>query len=356
MRVGFNRDSGDDDNYPPTYYPGTQDLAYATPLQLRPGEEAPATDITLTLSAAVRVRGRVINAVAGQPGRGGMVFLRRRESGVRAFGPGNMTRVDDPQGDFEISGVTPGQYELLAQWSDGEKRYDTRMPVDIGTTDVEGINLVLAPGTQLSGRVHVEGASKSDVQDLRVQLESEEETMGFRRGAGPVKADGSFLLANVSAGEYHLSVSGMPDDSYLKAVRMGGQDVLEEGFKVNPGQGGGTLEIVISPQGGHIEGAVVDENQQPVEASRVVLVPDPPRREQTRLYYSATTDQYGHYSLRGISPGDYRIFSWKEVESGAYQDPEFLKPYEDLGETLRVKEGDQLNQQVRLIPDDTNPL
>jgi protocatechuate 3,4-dioxygenase beta subunit len=343
-------DSGNEEGYSPTFYPGTLDSAQATPLQIRAGEEASAIDFTLMSSRAVRIRGRVFNAVTGQPGRGAWVVLFRRESVLRFMGPGNTTTVEDPEGTFELSGVTPGSYELHARWSDGEKQYSTRVPLDVGTSDVDGINLVIAAGVDVSGQVRVEGDGEFDFQNLRVQLEAQEQS-GRMWGAGaPVRSDKSFTLSNVFAGNFRLRVSGLPDDYYLKSARFAGYDVLEEGIKIVAGQVGGNLELVISPQGGHIEGAVVDENQQPVQAATVVLIPDPPRRDQASLYVTATTDQYGRYSLRGITPGDYKVFSWKEVESGAYQDPEFLKPYEDLGKALRVQESDRLNLQLQLIP------
>lgn len=347
-------DSGNEEGYSPTYYPGTLDSSQATPLQLRAGEEAAAIDFTLMSSRAVRVRGRVFNAVTSQPGRGAVLMLERRDSVVRTFSPGNMTRVEDPQGAFELSGVTPGSYQLHARWSDGEKQYSTRVPLDVGTSDVDGINLVISPGVQVPGRVRVEGESEFDFPALNVSLQQTQEGLFTWGGSAPIQADGNFVLSNVFAGDYRVNVQGLPDDCYLKSARLSGYDVLEEGIRITAGQAIGNLELVISPQGGHIEGAVVDENQQPVQAATVVLIPDPPRRDQASLYVNATTDQYGRYSLRGIAPGDYKIFSWKEVERGAYQDPEFLKPYEDLGEAVSIKEGDRLNLQVKLIPTDAN--
>jgi hypothetical protein len=73
----------------------------------------------------------------------------------------------------------------------------------------------------------------------------------------------------------------------------------------------------------------------------VVLVPDAQRRTQHRLYRTSATDQYGHFEVRGIAPGDYKLFSWEEVESEAWEDAEFLKPFEGKGETVSFQEGEQ---------------
>jgi len=69
-------------------------------------------------------------------------------------------------------------------------------------------------------------------------------------------------------------------------------------------------------------------------------VPDEARRSQLRLYAARTTDQYGHFDLRGIAPGDYKLFSWDQVEQNAWEDPDFLKSFEEKGEKISVQEGD----------------
>ena len=71
----------------------------------------------------------------------------------------------------------------------------------------------------------------------------------------------------------------------------------------------------------------------------VVLVPDEAHRDQSRLFQRAATDQFGHYVLRGIAPGEYKIFSWDEVEDGAWEDPDFLRTFEDRGQKISVEEG-----------------
>ncbi|MGA2427277.1 MAG: hypothetical protein ABSH13_02130 [Candidatus Acidiferrum sp.] len=44
--------------------------------------------------------------------------------------------------------------------------------------------------------------------------------------------------------------------------------------------------------------------------------------------------------MKGIAPGDYQLFSWDQVEDGAWEDADFLKPFEEKGEKVTVEEGD----------------
>jgi hypothetical protein len=85
-------------------------------------------------------------------------------------------------------------------------------------------------------------------------------------------------------------------------------------------------------------------------AAAVALVPDEPRRAQARLYKGITTDQYGRFTIKGIAPGGYKLFAWEDVEEGAYQDPDFLKPFEALGTPFTIREGSRESAELRLIP------
>ncbi len=39
-------------------------------------------------------------------------------------------------------------------------------------------------------------------------------------------------------------------------------------------------------------------------------------------------------------PGDYKIFSWDEVEDGAWEDPDFLRTFEDRSQRISVQDAD----------------
>jgi 5-hydroxyisourate hydrolase-like protein (transthyretin family) len=349
--AAYAREAGQkgEEAYPPVYYPGTSDISRASPVEVRAGEEVQGIDITFMPTRSVRVTGRVMNAVTGQPGQGTNLMLLPRSGGPRRFILHVNTYVEDEQGNFELVGVTPGSYDLEAHWWDGEKHYRARVPIEAATTDVEGVNIVIRPGAQIPGRVRLEGETKKLPPDVNVVLEQPEELQMFGVDVARVKPEGDFVLANVSDGDYQLRVWGFPEDYYLKSARVAGDDVLEEGLKVASGTAGGPLEIVMSSQGGRVEGAVLKDGL-PFSGAHVVLAPEASRRSQTRLFKAATSDQYGHFELRGIAPGDYKLFAWEELESGAYQDPEFLKRYEEQGQPLHVEENARLPAQLNLIP------
>ena len=98
-----------------------------------------------------------------------------------------------------------------------------------------------------------------------------------------------------------------------------------------------------------MEGTVLTEDNLPAAGVWVVAVPEENKRQFERLYKSERTDQNGAFSLHGLAPGKYKLFSWTEVEEGAWEDPDFLKPFEEKGETVEVQEGGAQTLQLKLM-------
>jgi len=106
---------------------------------------------------------------------------------------------------------------------------------------------------------------------------------------------------------------------------------------------------VLSGTGGQVEGVVLNADQQPATEASVVTVPDEPRRAQWQFYRDDHTDQYGRLAIKGLAPGRYMLFAWKDAE-GADQDPEFIRRFEPLGEAVAIRENSHENAQLKLIP------
>ena len=62
-----------------------------------------------------------------------------------------------------------------------------------------------------------------------------------------------------------------------------------------------------------------------------------PLRRVTRMPLEVSSDQNGHFDLKSIPPGDYKVFAWEDVEPGIWQDPEFLKDHEKNGQPLTIR-------------------
>jgi hypothetical protein len=87
-----------------------------------------------------------------------------------------------------------------------------------------------------------------------------------------------------------------------------------------------------------------------VAGAQVVLVPEGERREVMDLYRASPAGDNGAYQIRGVPPGDYRLFAWRQIEPGAWMDPEFLAPIESRGDRISVSEGGRETRQLRILP------
>jgi Carboxypeptidase regulatory-like domain len=331
--------------YVPTYYPGSLDPAKAATITVKPGDEIPSVDILLQRVAAYKIRGRIYNMITHRPGKDVSIMLSLRNSHLAWSSFEFQARVQNKDGSFVLNDILPGSYTLSAYWFDEGKSYVAKQNIDVGNADVEGVTLTIAPGMTINGRVIWDGKPGLEGDELSVSLYSPEQIMDFG-SAARVSPNAAFTLKDISESTYQLYVNGMSKDCYIKAIRYGMADALYDGFAVQRGTDA-SLEVTLSSRGARVQGAVTDADGLPVAGVWAVLVPEQAHRGQMQMYRETTTDQYGHFELRGVPPGDYKLFSWDQVENGAWQDPEFLKPFEEKGEEVKLQEGE--SKSVNLV-------
>jgi len=341
-----------EESYAATYYPGTIDPARASALEVKSGDEAMGMDLTLILQKTYRVRGRVANSIDSRSRGETNVFLLPREVGARMFGGLMRNRATVNQnGEFEIRGVAPGSYYVNAVLFTDGQAYSARQAVEVGQTDVDDVGLMIAPGAEISGRVRVEGNVDLSTTNVSVMLASPDEVFSFGSGGlATVGSDGTFTLKNVAAGTYVVRLANAPPDAYLKEGRFGSDDVADGRLTVQAGRASSTLELTVSSNGGKVEGLVITEENLPYSGGQVVLVPESATlRERTELYKNGVTDQFGKFTLRGVRPGEYKLFAWDDVEPGSWHDPDFLRAYEQKGVKVKVTESGLETKELRVI-------
>jgi hypothetical protein len=162
-------------------------------------------------------------------------------------------------------------------------------------------------------------------------------------------ADGSFTIDGIAPGNFRVTLQELPADEYVKSMRMGSVDVLNDGLRISSSPDT-LLEIVIGSNAGRIEGSVVNTRGEPLSNRTVALVPDPRLRRRNDLYKIVYTDSVGRFQMSGITPGEYKLFAWDNVETSAWQDPDFIQTYESFGRRIRIEEGSKEDVQLAVIP------
>jgi hypothetical protein len=280
-------------------------------------------------------------------------------------------------GTFEIRGVMPGSYDLIARvpsasgWGpqNGPDRAQSpwafgRATVDVAAANVENVSIAVHQGVDLKGRVTVDG--KAMPAAVRVTLQVDDNSLaytGFFQVIGNwapfLESDGSFVLPLIPEGHYRVRVgltSGptraptpnaqgqlpptpvpISSSAYVADVTQGGRGVYDSGLVVTADPPA-ALEVVIRTDGGTVDGVVTGPDGKPFPNAAVVLVPDT-HRKNTNLYKTAGSDLQGRFSMTRVAPGSYKAFAWLNIAAGAYENAEFLSQYEARGIPVRVTNG-----------------
>lgn len=336
-----------EEGYPTLYYPNTTNPEAASQIEVAAGAQIHGIDMTLVRIHTVRIKGHA--SVGGTARRNIDLMLAPRDSGFSVFRP-MLGRSVDPKGNFEIRGVAPGSYYLTATYFEDNQRYSARMPVDVGNSNIEGLEINFRPPAEMSGRVVVEDNGDLKGAGLGVNLLPRMNQPMMGGAGGQVKDDLTFKLNNLGPDPYDVMVYGLPEGFYLKSVRLGSEDVTETGADFTRGVPAAEMVIVINPHGGQVEGTVQNSQGENAVAATVTLIPDEKHRSLNWLYKTANTDQNGHFTINGVRPGDYRIYAWEDIEPGAFQDPDYIKPHESAGQSLSIKESDHGKVELTAIP------
>jgi hypothetical protein len=359
--VSVGASGGPTETYLTTYYPGTADPSQASIVDLQAGVELTAIDFFMVPQRPHRVSGRVIDTRTGrQPIAAGVSIIPRYAVGPTAITMSSLN-YNPANGFFEFRDVAPGQYWVRASELDpasgavASSERTVQVAVDVPNSDVESVVVALTPSVTIAGRLSVEGQPISAVtrEQLTISLKPSINGHASSTASGSpasqgLKPDGTFKIEHVNFGEYLVTAGPLPPGFYIKEARIGGTDVLARGMIVS-GDVYGSLDIVLSPNAGQIEGTVSEENQQPLANSQVVLVPDQ-FRERHELYKTAITDENGHFTLRGVVPGVYKVFAWEEVEPFAYFDYDLQTRFEQFAKAVTVSESSNTKLEIRAIP------
>jgi hypothetical protein len=370
----------DPDSFVTTFYPRAIQAASATPIDLVAGSEARGIDIGLQKARKFTVSGLVEGLPAanaqpqgpqqgqqqgnakqkgkaqGGPGGFGGAFITliprssQQQPGIANVLDGGASQVN-PDGTFEIRNVQPGAYYLMAQARGQQQDLSARVPVDVANGDLKSLRVRLTPALAVSGRIAPEKSDTTlNLQNVRLNFNSSSPQGAGGRGGGRqgrinIAADGKFQT-ELSADTYNVEITNAPAGFYLKTVKLAGQpvpnNVLDLAFS------GGVVDVVLANDAGTITGKVERSNGDPVQNARVTLVPATatPRRD---LYKNVTSGADGTFTLSTVPPGSYKIFAWEEVETNAWMDADFRRPFEALGANATIRDGAGPNVTLKLI-------
>jgi len=357
-----------------TFYPGVSTVKQSRMVSIKGGENIVGMDIAMRPTATFKISGQVSNLVppppltlgATNPGVNGAALLLLSEDADTPEDIAAQTIAAvlllPTVGRFEVPNILPGRYELFARVSDPAAQVAGGQPLAWGSTrlevhdsDVSNLAITISPSVDVPGTVVGVDGSKPPVS-ARIQIlpDGPETKIAAYRAlftrSATVNAEGSFRIASVPPGHFRIStVAGLPADLFVADVRRNAQSVFDAGFEVGSSVPA-PLEIVLGAGAGTVQGTVQSGPQKVAAGATVVLIPEAPRRANKALYIAAVSGTDGKFLIRGVPPGDYKLFAWESIPALAFQNAGFLAAYEERGRFIHVIERSTVNAELAVIP------
>jgi hypothetical protein len=360
-----------------TFYPNGTDAASAAPVDVSAGGEMRGIDVRLLQAKVYSVRGKAVDP-SGAAGPALMAFAKKEDSGnlATALNGGGLNQLR-PDGTFEFRNVVPGTYvlqllQMIQVNGSGPANLTGRLEVTVADANIEGLVFPLIPGIPIAGTAKLQDG---DITALLKPAQNapaatpapnapaggfaprfmlaltEVEGININSPNTQVKDDGAFQFNGVSTSKYVLNANLLPQGTYLKSARFGGQDVTHSPIDTTSGAGG-TLEIVLSTKGADVSGSVQNDKGEALAGVIVVLWPKTPDGTANGGARQGNTDQSGGFKFQNLPPGDYYVAAWEEMEPGLAQSPDFLSHFTSEASAVKLAEGAHENRDLKPVPPD----
>lgn len=311
---------------------------------------APPRDAPPAAPGTGVIRGRVVAADTGQPLRRVQVRLNSQGSLGPGQTPANRLAMTDDRGRYEFRELRVGRYNVNAQkngyipLSWGQLRANAGgKPIDLADGQVlEKIDLSLPRGAAITGRIVDEfGEPAADVQVAAVRSQY---VNGTRRllpaGRSASTNDlGEFRLFALPPGDYFLSATlrinvGVETDDrtgYAPTYYPGSSDVAgAQKLTLAAGQTIQDLTLaLLALRTARVSGTAIDSQGRPMRGNVQALQRTTTQGVQGGFGVAGQLRPDGAFTINGLAPGDYTIFSITQngnpggQPGGSPPDPEY---------------------------------
>jgi len=259
------------------------------------------------------------------------------------------SNVQKLQPDFTLSSIAPGRYRLEAE---GQRKLEkggfetlfAAMPVEVGATDLAGLDIAPQPAAAIELRFHeTEPGLAAAVTAVGLLPAMHAGPVVFaQEGNDKVRRfqplrEGAYWLYTRTTGEKKVCITG---------AQLGDRDVFRQPVILTSGMNA-QLTLTLSSHCAIITGRVVS-NGQPAPGARIVVLPRG-TPENPGDSWSAFTDLQGGFELSDIAAGRYPIWAWQDDDSGLSVGPPDLASVAQLATVVVVKEGDTAKSEISVL-------
>jgi carboxypeptidase family protein len=320
-----------------TYYPSTPDGALATRIAIAAGEERIGIDIQVQYVPTATIKG-FVSGVSAAPGS--VVRLMRSNDAMATAAVVGAAPIG-PDGQFTLTNVAPGRYEVRAVTSSpspggsgGRTWIWGSTDVAVDGEDVSNVAIQLMPTFAISGRIVFEGSTPAlrlDAMSLPASILSSVPS-SVPPPSMQLLDDGKFSITGLVPGVYRPSTIGGPllglqvpiGPWWLKSVVIDGREVLDAPLDLQHGSDGAV--VTFTDRTSEVAGWVKDAGGAPVRRGYVVVYGADRAHwfVNSRRVVGVAPDISGRYSIRNLPPGEYRAAIALDLEQGEWFDPDVL--------------------------------
>ena len=329
--------------YTQTCYPDAGGSRPAV-FELHDGKQT-EVDLTLGSAPAVSVKGHILNL----PPATGVSVRLVRDSGFLPEQP--LFAGTGQDGAFTFQGAPPGHYRLIAisswQEPDGKgKSLMAQTSLDVGATNVEGIEVPLEPGAVIDVVLHGAAGERVPPESVQVGLRPAGSSTEYTQWARPDPPP-SFRFTFLPAGTYTLVTrTNFAESTCIESATIGDQDVRHSLVTVTPGMTA-KMDVTVSKVCGEIEARAVRDGQ-PVPDAKVVLLLSGSAKQPEDLLTDFANDE-GEIRFTGLAAGRYRLWAWRVDNFGAFVGPAELAAAEQQSAVVEVPKGKHVTIDVPLL-------
>lgn len=331
--------------YTTTFYANSTKLGEAVPVRLDYGQESGGIDVTMKRVRKVKLHGHVINGANGEAVSSASIAMQRVDAHNTASISVTVPITFDHDHRFEIRDVTPESYVIWAESADGGKALVGHAPLTVGEADIDNVELTIFGERTGSAVLVADGGVRLDDQ-VKLRFEPRNERGKIVVASKQAGIEG-FRFSLMGEDVYDLFVTGLPNDFYLSAVRVNGEDVMPLGIEGVAAMANRPFELAVDSRGGRVSGRVLGSDDNLWSRASVALIPDPPRGH-VQSYREGAADENGLFLIRGVAPGKYILVGWLDEPPCDYYDPDGLANCRAAGASVEVQEAGEQNVELKM--------
>ncbi|MGA7410821.1 MAG: carboxypeptidase-like regulatory domain-containing protein [Bryobacteraceae bacterium] len=354
---------GYDEVYAGCYYPGAPTQDQAAVLHVAGGQQAQA-DFTLARARGYRISGQV----ATQGNFVQVVAIRGEEVAASAGVSQN--------GRFRLSGLTPGQYSIMASRQDQNQPLFGEELVSISQADLTNVQILMQQPQSIpvqiqvvktkdeTGTPHMSQFSSLGVYNGigsgpqanggpsvpvgNIQLTPTRQT-GFGMNYAQANPNGlgpgeQLAVKGALPGTYRVAVQAF-QPFYIESIRSGSVDLLDQPLTITSGGAVAPIQITLRDDSANLTVKIMQDGQ-PANGGAVLVIPTahPSETEYPRLWEGGNVLPVG-----ALAPGDYRIYAFDSIDNLEYANPEVLRAFAEQSQQVTLEPNGQTTVTLELI-------